>query len=265
MSTTQSTSNPLPEPLKSFRKLTPGVQASLDEIERLRERYGEAVEQGKVLPNVVEAARIELTYHSNAIEGNTLTLRDTQLVVEGLTPGGGKSLREVYEARNHDRAVRMIEAWATTPEHDLLTQRSLLDVHGVVLADITPGAAGMFRRERVLIAGTPFIPPGSHRFPELIPALLRLAREGSVHPVIRAAELHYNLAAVHPFNDGNGRTARLMMNALLLRQGYPLSVVEVQRRREYLTALDAANVGDALPFLQLVLQIVLRALGRMLF
>lgn len=212
------------------------------------------------MPNSAEALRIEYTYHSNAIEGSTLSLRETQLVIEGLTPPGGKPLREIYEARNHYRAIGIIESWAGANGIGWLTEVNLLELHAAVLADISPGDAGVYRSGRVLIAGSRFVPPGPHRFEELIPTTLDRARASAMHPVMRAAELHYNLVAVHPFVDGNGRTARLMMNALLLSLGYPLCIIRIEQRSAYLAALDAANAGDAVPFAGLVADVVQAAL-----
>ena len=189
--------------------------------------------------------RIELTYNSNAIEGNTLSLRDTQLVLEGQAPTG-KTMRELYEARNHDRALCAIENWVTQRSGPL-TERDLLEIHATVLADIDE-EAGHYRSHRVLIAGTGFVPPGSHRFQELMPVLFELANRAGIHPVLQATEVHYNIAAVHPFADGNGRTARLMMNYLLLRHGLPYAIIEVARRSEYLATLDEANDGRWEPF-----------------
>ncbi len=222
-------------------------------------------EQGRILPNSLEALRVELTYHSNAIEGCTLTLRETQLILEGRTPDAGKPLREIYEARNHDRALRQIEAWAAArPPQSPLTERDLLDVHALVLADIDPSHAGRFRRDRVLIKGTRYIPPSSAKFDSLLPALLSLAGASSIHPSLQAAELHYNLVAVHPFHDGNGRTARLLMNYLLLRRGYPSAIIPVERRGEYLLALEEANAGRTQAFARFIASCVQHTLNRLI-
>jgi len=219
---------------------------------------------GRILPNAVEAIRVELTYHSNAIEGSTLSLRDTQLVIEGRAPSGGKSMRELYEARNHDRALRAIEKWvAERSAQSPITDRDLLDVHGMVLNDIDPAAAGRFRSERVLITGTPFVPPGSHKFPVLVPRMVELANRSGVHPVIQSAELHYNVAAIHPFADGNGRTARLMMNFQLLRHGFWHTIIDVTERAEYLAALDEANTGRWERFAVFVAQSVERSIQKL--
>lgn len=228
-------------PLLAFDAYSTSVGDALARVDALHAGYAAYRAAGRILPNAVEAMRVELTYHSNAIEGSTLTLRDTQLVIEGRAPEGGKPLREIYEARNHDRALRVIEKWvAERPALWPLTTQDFLDVHAIVLADIDP-AAGRFRSDRVLIAGTGFVPPGSHKFSDLIPGMIELANRSGVRPVLQAAELHYSLAAIHPFSDGNGRTARLMMNCLLLRHGFPHAIIDVSQRGAYLTALDEAN------------------------
>lgn len=231
----------LPEPLLQFDMGDAALAEALARVDALQSRYA----AGRILPNVVEAVRIELTYHSNAIEGSTLTLRETQLVIEGFAPGGGKSLREIYEARNHDRALRTLEAWSKDRPPDApLAERDLLEIHAMVLADIDDDSAGHFRSDRVLIAGSHFIPPGPYRFDELIPAMLWLVNRPGVHPVLQAAELHYNLVAIHPFRDGNGRTARLLMNYHLLSRGFSHVIIDVAQRGEYLAALDDANTGQ---------------------
>ena len=237
-----------PEPLQAFDDAAAALAGDLRRLDALLERYYAAQAAGGVLANSVEAVRVELTYHSNAIEGSTLTLRDTALIVEGREPNTGKSLREIYEARNHDRALRLVEKWADSRPTEPLTEADLLAVHKEVLADVHPDDAGRFRAGRVLITGTRFVPPGSPKFPELIAGLLALAARPGVAPAVQAAELHYNLVAVHPFVDGNGRTARLLMNHHLLRHGHPHAVIPVERRAEYLAALDAANAGECLPF-----------------
>lgn len=251
-----------PEPLRRFDHCAEALAPQLRRLDEIAARYRSLRDAHRVLDNSVEAMRVELTYHSNAIEGSTLTLRETQLIIEGHAPTSGKSLREVYEARNHDRALRAIERWAVerpwpAPGSSLM-EGELLETHALVMADIDPANAGRLRTERVLIRGTRFIPPGAHRFGELVPALLLLANrddaDGPLHPVLRAAELHYNLVAVHPFTDGNGRTARLLMNLSLLCRGWAHVVIEVTRRGEYLAALEEANAGRCDAFASLVVE-----------
>jgi Fic family protein len=255
----------LPEPLQAFSGLTEAVAPALRNLETVYVKYREQKDAGRILDNSVEAIRVELTYHSNAIEGSTLSLRETQLVIEGYAPTSGKTLREIYEARNHDRALRELELWVEKrPLPSALTEQEILDVHAHVLADIAPNSCGRFRTDRVLIRGTRFIPPGSHKFDELVPKMLELANLQAVHPVLQAAELHYNLVAIHPFADGNGRTARLVMNYHLLRHGYPHTIIEVEKRAEYLTALEEANAGRCERFAAFVLQSTERSIQRLI-
>jgi Fic family protein len=254
-----------PEPLRAFAGLAAALAPDLREVEAAYVAYRKEWDAGRVLANSVEALRVELTYHSNAIEGSTLSLRETQLVLEGYAPSGGKTLREVYEARNHDRALRMLERWAEErPRSSPLVDQDLLEVHARVLAEIDPSSAGRFRSGRVLIKGTRFIPPGSHKFGDLISKMLELANQEGIPPALQAAELHYNLVAIHPFNDGNGRTARLLMNYHLLRNGYPHAIIEVGERAEYLTALEEANAGRCGPFAAFVLLAVARSIRRLI-
>jgi Fic family protein len=254
-----------PEPLRAFRGLVEAVAPGLREVDAAYVRYRRERDAGRILANSVEAVRVELTYHSNAIEGSTLSLRDTQLVLEGYAPPGGKTLREIYEARNHDRALRMLERWvAERPQPSDLTDQDLLDLHAQVLADIDPHSAGRFRDGRVLIKGTRFIPPGSHKFGDLISRMLDLANLEGTPPALQAAELHYNLVAIHPFGDGNGRTARLLMNYHLLRHGYPHTIIEVGERAEYLLALEDANDGRCERFAAFVLHSIERSIRRLI-
>jgi Fic family protein len=158
-----------------------------------------------------------------------------------------------------------LEEWAEQrPSPSALTEQDLLDIHSHVLADIDSRSRGRFRTGRVLIRGTRYIPPGSHRFDEPIPKMVDLANRGGVHPVLRAAELHYNLVAIHPFSDGNGRTARLLMNYHLLRNGYPHTIIEVEDRAEYLTALEEANAGRCERFAAFILRSTARSIRRLI-
>jgi Fic family protein len=255
----------LPEPLPAFDSVVREWSSELDRLDVIIAAYRERVAAGRIPANSIDAMRLELTYHSNAIEGCTLSLRETQLVIEGRTPGEGKSLREIYEARNHDLAIRLVERWvAERSSSAFLDERDLLAIHARVLADIEPGSAGRFRADRVLIRGTRFVPPSSAKFGTLVPAALDRTRRTQLHVAIRAAELHCNLVAIHPFVDGNGRTARLAMNHLLLANGYPFASIEVERRGRYLEALEAANAGLATPFAAFIIDSIRASIERML-
>lgn len=254
----------VPTPLQSFDALAGPLQPELASLDERVASYRDARAVGRLLPNTLDALRIELTYNSNAIEGNTLSLRETQLVLEGKTPSSEKLLREVFEARNHDRAFRSVSEWASARRLEPILERDLLDLHRIVLDEIDPVSAGSYRTQRVRIAGTGFIPPGGHRFAELIACTFARANRSEPHPVLRAAELHYNLVAIHPFSDGNGRTARLMMNYLLMRHDYPPALVRVARRAEYLAALDESNHGRIDAFGRVIIDAIGQTLDQLL-
>ncbi len=159
----------------------------------------------------------------------------------------------------------MLERWVEErPGPSALTEQDLLDVDAQVLADIDPRSAGRFRHGRVLIKGTRFIPPGNHKFGDLIPTMLELANLEVEPPALQAAELHYNLVAIHPFSDGNGRTARLLMNYHLLRHSYPHAIIEVGERAEYLSALEEGNAGRCERFAAFVLRSIERSIRRLI-
>jgi Fic family protein len=202
--------------------------------------------------------RLELTHASNAIEGNTLTLRETQLLIdEGLTPAG-KQLREIHEVINHDAAVKRLYGVAREPGP--ISERQILDLHAQVLRNIDDAWAGRYRATRVFVKGSPLIPPNPLKVPELMEAFAAWLAGAELHPVLLAAEAHYRFAKIHPFVDGNGRTARLLMNLVLLRHGYPLTVIPAEQRADYIKALDLADLGDPEPFRRLMLACVERSL-----
>jgi Fic family protein len=202
--------------------------------------------------------RIELTYSSNSIEGNTLTLRETQLLIdENITPGG-KSLREVHEAINHNEAIKLL--YRIAEKRLPASERDLLDLHALVLRNIDDAWAGRYRQTRVFITGSPIIPPSHMHVPELMAKFIGDLASASGHPVKIAADAHYEFAKIHPFVDGNGRTARLLMNLLLLQRDYPLTIIPADQRTAYITAMDDADRGDRLPFYRVICASVERSL-----
>jgi len=203
---------------------------------------------------------IEWIYNSNAIEGSTLTLRETQLILEtGLTIGG-KSLREHFEVINHKEAIEYVEALVAGDEP--VTPFHVRQIHKLVLSRIDDESAGQYRTLPVTIAGSAHQPPESWEMPRLMgewgdwlngPAL-------ALHPVERAALAHHRLVALHPFIDGNGRTARLVMNLLLMRDGYPPTIVLRVNRGQYYRVLARADAGDEAPVVNFVGRAVERSL-----
>ena len=202
-----------------------------------------------------EDLRIRLTYHSNAIEGNTLTLRETQIVIEEGMTIGGHSLREHLEATNHAEAfdfLRQLVDRSTPVNSDII-----LALHALVLKTIDP-TAGQFRTSPVYIRGSDVTPPPARLVPGLMVEWVRwLEGEGlTYHPIVRASIAHHGFVAVHPFIDGNGRTGRLLLNLLLMCDGYPPAFLLRSWAERYRRALSAADHGRYTPLVNLVGQAV---------
>ncbi|ARP88224.1 Fic family protein [Bordetella genomosp. 9] len=184
---------------------------------------------------------LEWTYHSNAIEGNTLTLRETKVVLEGITVGG-KTLREHFEATNHRDAILYVEE--IVAKQAALSEWQIKNIHSLVLKGIDNDQAGRYRRENVVISGASTIPPDFLHLDEEMQRLIAWhAQAGQMHPIERASELHTRFVKIHPFVDGNGRTGRLLLNFELMKSGYPPAVIRKEDRLAYYDALDEACVS----------------------
>lgn len=208
------------------------------------------------LRNLHEDLILRWTYNSNAIEGNTLTLMETKVALEGITVGG-KTLREHFEAINHREAILFVEEIVRRSEPFSLWQ--LRQIHGLILKNIDDANAGAWRRINVTIAGAEHEPPDFLHVPEQMERLAEWRREHEslLHPVELAARLHVDLVKIHPFVDGNGRTARLVMNLELMKAGFPAVVLPVSQRLAYYEALDAAHTRrDYGPFLEMIAELV---------
>jgi len=217
------------------------IDALRAELAALRPLPAEAVKK------ISEAMDIEYTYDSNRIEGNTLTLQETALVVnEGITISG-KSMREHLEAINHVEAIGFVKEMAagTLP----ITEGMIRDIHAIVLRSIDKDNAGRYRTVPVMISGSKYLPPQPWLIAPQMEAFMaeynRMEAEG-VHPVLVAAYLHEELVRIHPFIDGNGRTSRLLMNLYLLRHGYPIVSLKGDNdsRVRYYNALEISHTTD---------------------
>ncbi len=209
-----------------------------------------------IVRNLREDLIVRWTYHSNAIEGNTLTLRETKVALEGITIGG-KTLREHLEAVNHRDAILFLENLVQNPEP--LSEWTIRSLHQLILKSIDDEHAGRYRTVNVRISGALHLPPDQVMIPELMEQFIawRSGEALALHPVERAARVHSEFVKIHPFVDGNGRTSRLLMNLELLKAGYPAAVLPVESRFEYYEALDAHHfLGDAESFLELIVKIV---------
>ncbi|MBM4422426.1 MAG: Fic family protein [Chloroflexi bacterium] len=212
------------------------------------------------LTNLKSYFDVEWTYNSNAIEGSTLTLQETKVVIEhGLTIGG-KTLTEHLEAVNHKHAIDFVEALAK--EDEPLTEHNIRQIHALILKGIDDEEAGRYRRGQVLISGSSYVPPDAVAVPGLMMDFAKWLNDAgqTLTTLERAALAHFQLVHIHPFSDGNGRTARLLMNLILFRDGYPPTVIRNQDRLAYYTALDQAHGGDTGPFVLMVAEAVEKSL-----
>lgn len=217
----------------------------------------------ETLKSLKESINLEWTYNSNGIEGNTLTLRETQVVLEGITVGG-KSLKEHLEVINHEQAILFLDDLIKDKEP--ITEWNIKNIHQLVLKEIDDDNAGKYRDENVKIKGATHIPPDYLIVPELMEKLIINYEDWKkYHPIIRAALLHGELVKIHPFVDGNGRTSRLVMNLSLMNSGYLPVIVKKEKRLEYYNALDKAHTtGDYTDFVKLVNELEIEMLNKYL-
>lgn len=200
-----------------------------------------------------EEMRLLHTYHSNAIEGNTLTLPETKLVLEEGITIGGKSLREHLEATNNARAFDLIENIARknkTIDHVVIQQ-----IHEVVTAGILEDA-GKYRTKNVRITGAAKTPPDWSKVTRLMDELIEKVAQYKRHPVELASFLHHGFVKIHPFIDGNGRVARLLTNLYLIARGYPPVVLKIGDRGKYYRSLRAADAGNPGQFVNFIAKAV---------
>lgn len=209
----------------------------------------------EALKQLREYFRIGLTWSSNALEGNSLTETETKVVIEDGITIGGKPLKDHYEAIGHAEAFDYLQ---TLVKRNEISEHDILKLHKLFYYRIDQANAGRCRKQNVVVTGTDFtFPPPSHlkklmsEFAAEIP-IVRAAK----HAIEFAAWLHLRLVTIHPFVDGNGRTARLLMNLALLQEGYPITIIPPVLRGEYLDAVRRGNYGEVEPFVSLLSNMV---------
>lgn len=198
-----------------------------------------------------EYFRIGMTYSSNALEGNSLTETETKIVIEDGITIGGKPVKDHLEALGHSEAYDLLFRLA---EHQDITEANIKELHRLFYYRIDEDLAGKYRKQKVIITGTDFIPPAPEKIPDLMKSFVASIPDdrSKNHPVEFAAILHRKLVTIHPFIDGNGRAARLLMNLALLQAGYPVAIIPPVLRREYLDTLNKTHKGDFTPFRKLI-------------
>ncbi len=251
---------------KSSKQVLPGpITKVLTEIDALKQNIDALKPLSKIqLHKLNDYFFTDYTYESNKIEGNTLTLQETAMVIkEGITIGG-KSVREHLEAINHREAIDFVNDLAGN--QIALNERSIKELHYLILKGILSNDAGKYRNTEVRITGSKHEPPPFFDVPLKMEGLITYynLHSSGLHPVILAADMHQILVGIHPFIDGNGRTSRLLMNLVLLKNGYYIANIKgsLASRIKYYQALEKAHVkGQLNDFRMLVAKAVKHSLA----
>lgn len=196
-----------------------------------------------VIKKLIDDFNIKNTYHSNAIEGNTLTLYETKVILEEGITVSGKSLREHLEVNNHKEALEYVEELVNAKV--ALSQRVIKDIHAIVLQGIDRKIAGTYRDVPIIISGANHIPTPYEKIQDEMDLLIEWYNNSyDLHPVERASLLHAKFVNIHPFADGNGHTARLLLNFELMKSGYLPIIIEKESRINYYEALDISGTSE---------------------
>ncbi len=213
----------------------------LKKIDENQEKINQArpLDQSRV-HNLREYFRIGLTYSSNAIEGNTLTESETKVVLENGITVSGKPLKDHLDTIGHAKAFDYLWIMARTSD---ITEKDIKKMHELCFQPRTGDQAGSYRVTNVLITGSAHNDkiPGHEEIPDVMKRFVADLPEmkKSLHPVEYAAEIHHRLVMIHPFEDGNGRVARLLMNHAFLRAGYPPVIIPPAFKHEYIQSLES--------------------------
>ncbi len=229
-------------------------------LKRLTEKKAQ-LDKLRPLPKELEQSlddwlRVELTYSSNAIEGNTLTRIETAEVLErGIAAViKGKPLKDQLEALNHAKALEFIKTLAPSfKSHQYITEEKIKAIHKIILTGINEEWAGRYRETEVFIRGFNVDLPQPHKVSYMMEEFAQWLQSIQEHAVRVAADAHYKFVTIHPFIDGNGRTGRLLMNLVLLIHGYPMAIIRNEERTQYLNSLNTAQTkGNLQPFYTIV-------------
>lgn len=233
--------------MDSLLKRLTEKKAQLDKLRPLQKELEQSLD---------DWLKVELTYSSNAIEGNTLSRIETAEVIERGTAAviSGKPLRDQLEAINHSKALELIKTLAhTLKSHQYITEEKIKAIHKIILTGINDEWAGKYRKTEVFIKGYNVDLPQPDVVPYMMTELVQWLQGTREHAVRVAEDAHYKLVIIHPFIDGNGRTGRLLMNLVLLIHGYPMAIIRSEERTQYLNALNTAQTKDNLqPFYTIV-------------
>lgn len=232
------------------------IEEKLEKINSLRPLPPPAVKK------LQEQFKIEMTYNSNGIEGNSLTLKETFLVInEGITVKG-KPLKDHLEAKDHYEALEYLSDLVEKGKRHTISERFVRNLHQLIMQKTDKEWAGKYRNSNVKIGGADHVPPDAievvGKMDDLIKWLANSRKK--LHIIELTTLFHHKLVYIHPFFDGNGRTARLAMNLLLMQQGFPLAIILKNDRKKYYRVLDQADKKNLVPLVRFIAQAVERSL-----
>lgn len=235
------------------------------ELLRKKELYqaGRAFIPELTLASYEQAFEIEYTHNSTAIEGNTLTLMETKLVLEEGISIGGKSLREIYESINHKKAYRYVKDCIVKGQP--LDEKTIKEIHALLMENIIVG--GVYRSVDVYISGAQHTPPSPNEMYKQVKDFYAdlTWKGGELNLMELAAWTHAEFVRIHPFPDGNGRTSRLIMNYQLMAGGFPAISIAKENRLEYFNTLESYAIeGNLAPFTEIIAELTNRQLNRYL-
>ncbi len=213
----------------------------------------------QVLAQIKNYFKISFTYSTNALEGNTLSLSETKIIIEDGLTIGGKPLKEHYEVVGGAGAYELL---FELTQNKAITEESILRLHKELYTPVNNEVAGKYRDCNVLITGSEFELPRFEAVPQLMKDFIAEieGKREELHPVALAAWLHERLVSIHPFVDGNGRTARLLMNLALMQAGFNIVTIPPVVRNDYIVALQTAQLdGDLELFTNFISEMVLEA------
>lgn len=242
--------------INHIKKLFLRIDQKLIRLQQLRPLPETAVKKLR------EKFQIEMAYNSNAIEGNSLTLKETFWVVsEGITVKN-KPLKDHLEAKDHHEALDFVYELIQPQTHLIISEKLIRDLHHLVMKKTDEDWAGRYRQSNVFIAGTDHTPPNASAISSAMADFINWFQKNRrwLHPIELAARLHHQLVFIHPFLDGNGRTARLLMNVMLMKKGYPLTIILKNDRKKYYQVLQQADKNNHSPLIRFVARSVERSL-----
>lgn len=246
-----------PHPLQSRRidELFKEHADLIPTVEEIKKHFPDPVEILSGDPALREEFIVNVTYHSNAIEGSRMTIQETEKALAGHLVRG-KEMFEIFEAVNHRNAL--LEVFSQVRPGFKITEEFILELHGIVMYNSHAKLPGRYRTGFVNLTNTEKKLPNAQEVPVRMKAFLKELNDYGKHPLVKMARDHYDFEAIHPFFDGNGRVGRLLMITQLLSQGYPPAMIRIEDQYAYYFALGRGDLGDYKNLIQMAAESVIR-------